>query len=454
MNNWEQYIADEPSDADSSLQPAAISSAQQEPVNWDKYSVESPSLLKEGARHVTRTASRIGETIAGIPGAGIQLAKAAGDWLEEKVPLPASLKGKSEANFVQRYGQQLVDKIPTSEDLKDITSKLTNGFTDPQSAAEEFGDDITELAALLFGDKSKGAAKAQKVVPKLLTAVGKAFGAKASGKVAEAYGVGETGQFLTEMGTIGLMSLINGKTATQYANGKIAKAKRLVPQNQMLDTRKLTKGLESLEVDLSKGLSTATKNEVKSAVSEIRGKVSGGSYPATEVMDMVHDINERMSSKKLFDELSSTEARKLKHRYGKAKTLLLDEVQQVSRVKPEAYKLWLEGMEGHATINQSQRATKFLEKHVGKLPSKVAQGIGIELVLGHPQAAGATAGAFAALKTTELMYRVMNSPALRKHYSGAVAAAATENLATMTSELSKLEAGLQKSIVKDVAKKP
>lgn len=452
MNDWSQYSIDEPEANEQVSQQSQISSVDQQPVNWDQYAVGKPSVAREVGRHATRLTSRVGETIGGFPGGSVQLAKAAGDWLENKVPLPSFLKGTEKANAVQKYGQQLIEKLPTSEDLKQLTSKITNGFTDPQSAAEQFGDDIIELATVLYGDKSKAPAKAQKVVTNTLIAVGKAFGAKTSKEVAKAYGVGEKGQFFAEMGTLGLMSLINVKMAREYANDKISKAREMIPPNQMINTNKLTQSLDTLEAELSKGLSTATKNEVKGAVSEIKGKVSGGAYPAGEVLDIIHDVNERMSSKKLFDELSSTEKRKLQFRYNKLKTPLFETASQISNTQPEAYKLWLEGMEASATVKQSQRATRFLERHVGKLPAKVGQGIAIELFLGQPQAAMATAGAFAALKGGELMYRVMNSPSLRKHYTNILTAATKENIPAMTKELTALENGLQKSIVNDLSK--
>ena len=451
MNNWDQYLADEPSEIDLGLQPAVIPSAQPEPVNWDKYAVkEDPSITSEAVRHTARAASRIGETIAGLPGGMINFTKGVGDWLENKVPLPDVLKGQPKATFVQRWGQQLVDKFPTSNELKQTMSDLTSGFVDPQNALEEFGDDLIELSALLYGDKSKAPTKARKILSNGLTAIGKAAGIKSSGQIAKHLGANERQQFGVEMGTMFLMNFIRGNMAEKYVGDKFKQARKSLPESHRIDTTSLDKNLARLEAELNRGISTATKNEVKGAVNEMRQKIASGSHPAGDVMDMVHDINERMSSKKLFDDLSKTEQVKLRNRYSSVKSLLKKDLAQLDKTHPEAYKLWLEGMEGRAVIENSNRATRFIEKNIGKLPPHLMTGIGIEMLHQSPQTAAVIAGGVGALKSYEIMNRIISSPVLLKAYTNAISAAASESLPAFTNELSKLDSGLQKSIKKDV----
>jgi len=430
-----------------------------EPFSFDKYVAKEPASTLEqvgdvAARGVARLGSRVGETVLGFPGDFRDFSVAVGDWLDDHVPVPEFLKGKDEKNFAQKFSQTMLDKLPTSAELKEKSSEITGGFTDPQGVIEEFGDDVFEFAALLYGDKSKAPAKASKIVSNFTKALGKATIAKGSGEIANIYGAGPGQKLAAEMGALGLMSFVNAKMADKFVSDKFTNARKLIPKGSMADTKQMTRELSALEGELSKGISTPTKNEVKQAVSEMKSKVSGGAYPAEEIVDMMHDLNERMTSKKLFDELGKSGQKQLKFRYNKAKNVVGKEIANIGKQNPEFIKEWSEGMEGFAAIQNSKKATRTIEKLLPKLPQHVLLGVGVEaLLLQNPKAAVGLGAGFATLKSAELLNRVMSSPALRKHYLNVIEAATKENAALTAKGIATLDRELKKDISKDLRKK-
>ena len=66
----------------------------------------------------------IGTAVGGLPGDIIQLTKGASNWIEEKFPTPEILK--RDPNIIQKLGKEALEKIPTSEDLKDKFDKLND----------------------------------------------------------------------------------------------------------------------------------------------------------------------------------------------------------------------------------------------------------------------------------------------------------------------------------------
>ena len=429
--DWSKYVAPE-EDQNSNASKQVVLNPEVVKTDWSKYAApEESGFLNESVRHVARTASRIGETLVGMPGDVINMV----EWLGSKLPKGPKFLER-EPNFIEKAGKTFLKSFPTSSDIKKKSSELTNGFTDPQSAAEEFGDSIVELSSSLLVGKDPSKIK------NLLSAAAKASGAKGASKVSEKLGAGEGGQFASEIGTLWLMGLKNQKMADRFVGDKFKKAKALIPKKAMVNTSNLTSRLESLENELSKGISTPSKNEIKSAISELKSKVSGGSYPAQDLVESYHNINERMNSKGLFGDLDKTEKKNLQFRYGKLKDVISKEINEYGKRNPKFLKEWREANEGYATIQDSKKFTRFLESHIGKLPRRIAEGIVIEAFLGHPQLASGTAASFVGIKTGEVLYRVAKSPTLRSHYINVVKSAGEENLPAMIRSLSKLEAGL------------
>lgn len=428
--NFDQYIVPNNAAPDIPKESQNNESEKNEPFNFDTYlPKEPPSILQEFGRHVARTGARAAETVVGFPGDMINFAR----FLSEKLPKGPSFLEK-EPNFVQKKGQELLGKLPSSQELKEFSSYLTSGFTDPQSAKEELGDDITSLAtSLLIPSKDPTKFKS------LLNAIGLATVSKGVGKGIESLGGGVTEQAAGELGSLFLTGLLNAKTANKFVSDQFQQARAKIPTGAMVNTNRLKTSLISLEKDLSRGISTTTKTEVKNSVEQLRKKASSGRMDADEIVQSFHDINERINSKKLFDELHTSEKKILKHRYDEFKNEIVKEISDYGKSNPSFYKQWKDANNAYATIAQSKKVSNFLQSKLGSLPKHLTSTVAIELFLGHPKAAVATVGAAGAVKTGELLYRIGKSPKLREHYLNVIKEAGNENLPAVIKNLSALQ---------------
>lgn len=442
--NFDQYLAEEDIESPSGSSGTIFDVAEKQlenkkySFNFDQYLADKPdSKFKEPLRHAARIGSRAAETVVGMPGDFVNFVK----WIDSKVPkLPDWIK--NEPSWLQKKGRELVENLPTSQSLKEKMSELTEGYTDPQSSGEQFGDDIIGLAtALTIGkDPTK--------VKNLLGSLGKAVLAKSSGKGVELLGGAESAQAATELGTLFLTGLWNRPMADKYVANKYQKARASIPEKTMIDTSNLANDLSSLEADLSKGLSTATKNEVLSATRELKNKAMAGHMPMSEVLDSYHDINERMSSKKLFDELSTGERKKLKFRYDKLKTDVNNQIKEYGKYNPEFLSEWQEANQAYKTIEDSKRVSNFLSKNKQTLGKGLGGSVAYQLLFHEPSIALATVGAagtsYGAVKIGELMYRISKSPTLRKHYMDVIKHSTAENLPATIKSLKLLDKEIEK----------
>ena len=124
-------------------EPQMQASASPEPLELDKYlSPEEGTTFDTFKRYAARTGSRVGETIAGFPGDFVKFVQFMADKLPE-VPM-----GKP--NALQELGRKGLEKLPTSEDVKQFSEQYTKGYTKAQGPGEEFGDEVTSLATALM----------------------------------------------------------------------------------------------------------------------------------------------------------------------------------------------------------------------------------------------------------------------------------------------------------------
>lgn len=441
MNNfdWSEFETEPDENLESSTMPemfdwSEFENVQKEETSSEGYLESIEKVAKQTGRHTARIASRVAETLVGMPGDIVNLI----EWTVNKLPKPPQFM-QPKKNIMQEYGKKFLQSLPTSTDLKELSSEITGGFTDPQGTWEEFGDGVIELASAL------GVGKDPTKIKNVLVPLGKALVAKTASETAKVYGATENQQFASELGTLVLMSLMNKPMANKFASDKLKNAIAKIPRSDVVQSKNLFSNLVNLEKELSKGISTATKNEVKNSVSELKNKAANGTLKAEELVTTYHDINEKMLSKKLFDELSTSEKKKLKFRYDRFKDIVSKDIKEYGKTNPEFYKEWLEGNEAFSVVENSKTVSKFIESNLGKIPKNVASGMALELFLGKPLVAASIGGSYAALKTGEMLYRISKSSSLQKHYLAVYEAALKENVPAMINSLEKLDQELKES---------
>ena len=415
-----------------------------EPLELDKYlSPEDSTAFDTFKRHVARTGSRIGESIVGFPGDFVKFVQHMADKLPE-VPT-------GQPNALQELGRKGLEKLPTSEDVKQFSEQYTKGYTKAQGPGEEFGDEIASLTGTLMipaRDPRKFTSFLTALGKNLPGAVVKSTAVKGAGKGAELLGAGPKTKMATEMGMLFLTGLIGGKTANQYVSEKYQAAKSSIPKGDIVPTNRFLGGLNNIEQELSKGVMTPTKAEVLTPLRELKTKASGGGMLAEDLVQSYHDINERLNAKKLFDELSKGERQVLRTRYDMLRNEVRDTINDYGKKNPDFLKEWSEANQGYATIAKSRKVSDFISRNKGKIPSHLGAVFATELFTGHPQAAALTVGgagaAYGAVKMGELLYKVSKSPVLRQHYLNVIEAASSENLPALIKNLELLDKEIKK----------
>jgi hypothetical protein len=420
------------------VQQETFDPASFQPIDLDEYKMVADESTKESViRGTVRSGARVLESILGIPGDLARLGSAASRKVTEK------LGGEEEPNFVRKAGEKLLLTLPTSDELKVLTSWLTGGYTDPKTAKEELGDDIAGLASLLAVP-----AKDPRKLSNIFKSIGKAITAKGASKTAEELGAGPKTQIAAEIGTLFLMGLKGKAAPDQLIKDKYTKANSLIPEGSIANTKNLSRNLRDVRKELSKGISTPTKKEVISAINELDAKAATGAMEAEELIQSFRDLNERMTSKGLFDEISKSQVKNLKFRYGKVKNAVNESIDEFGKQNPEFLKEWKEANQAFATLQDSRKAANFISSRFPSLPSKLATGLAIELFTAGVgptvKTVAGIAGLRAAFKGSEIFFRVTQNKTLAKHYAAALQAAVNENAPAFINSLNKLEEGLRK----------
>lgn len=435
-------VKDEPEDFSPEVSPT------REPIDVSRYLVKEPETMIEAAtRQAARTGSRIAETVLGLPGDLIQLAKTIG------MALPGA---EEQPTFIQRLGQQAIEKVPTSSDLQRFSEKITSDYTKAQNPAEEFSDDVFSLASGLFIGGGGGAASKGKVLMKGLKSVGKALSARTARKGAELLGAGEKGQLATEIGTLFAIDLVSPKMVDKFVGDLFNSARSEIKPGTLIRTAGLEQELNRLGSEFATEAFPATTADVGKSLTDLSAKASGGAMPISDLVGNYHQINMRMTARGLYDGLGKREAAVLRRNFEKYRRIIGNTIEDYGRQSnPEFLKRWKEAKHAYGTMAESRKLGNFIARKIDKIPSHLYGGIALELIggaaFGHPVAAASAAGITlagvgvgrAALNVGESLIQISKDAKLSRYYRQAITAASQEKLPDLIRNLEKLQAGLE-----------
>ena len=452
--SFDEYISEEEK---SPIEPASSPNVPKEQkFSFDEFidtTEEEPSILSEAGRHVARTGSRIAETIGGFLGDINQFAQYGGEkvgqylgqksrkLLGKEELTEEQLKGVSEEVEKRKtYPQKALDLLPTSSELQEITSSLTSGFTDPQSAQEKFGDDVISLGTALYmgrNDPSK--------FKSLVKSMGLASGAKLAGEGAELLGAGGKEKAAVEVGSLLLTSLLSKNYMNAVIGDKYKQARSLIPNNTMVSSGDISSGLSRLKTQMNKGLPKAsiTKRETINLIEELEKKVAGGAVPIEDMVEAYHDVNELKRSKKLFGDLSKPEKKLMRHRIDQVQDEIRKPIKEYGNNNPKFYKTWSEANQAKAVLSQAETAKDFIISNMKSLPGHILTGAAIKAMLGIPAISAAGAG-IAAFQLGKVLNRMAQNPTLRKYYIDVINSSIKENLPATLKSLDKLDKEIKK----------
>lgn len=387
-----------------------VESKQDIPVQKDQFSqyrikkAEGFPFLAEAGRHTARTASRIAETIGGIPGdisSLIQSGVFAG--LENLVGIPTSEKAR------EKVKEQ---RLPSSEELQKTSEKITGGLTKAQGGIEKTIDEFVKTASSLVGPM------------KFRKALGVGLGSEIAKKGLEVSGFGKGAQESGKLGTMFMLSMINPKGALKYAASQYDKASQL-SKGASIIAKDLESNLTNLRNDLQQGVTTAAKNVVLKPTEELLTKIQNGKIPVQELTAAKRDINTLMGDPAL-----------LKRERNLLKVLAQNvdkAIKPYEKINPAFGKAYRPANEIYGAVMQGNKASNFVKKVLG---AKSILGATIaETALGHPEyilpTAGAAAAAVGSAKTVDFITRLAKSKELQKFYKKALVSAAKEDASAL-----------------------
>jgi len=381
------------------------------------------------ARGAARTAARVGESVAGLPGDIASGVLGLGN-LGAQVLAGSEIPGVS---TVQKY-------LPTSENIKRYgTESLTGDYLKPRSGTEETIDTLVgDVASLLTptGIASKGAALTGRAIGK--TAL-KAAGAGLVGKgVSEVFGP-EAGA-LAKGVTLGLANLAGGRKAlTNQMKADYDASNFAIPnnarQNAVSLRTKLGHDIKTLEKSVGPNKDTML-SVLKGTQENIDKK---GNIKVKDLVNLKRNLNEWLRDEKL--------DRSVRGQFGKTVGDLNKEIAKYAEANPDFKVPYYRAEEIFKATEPTTALRKFAEKNLtiqkafqnwkplsasGYFLTK-GLGLPVNLVLkGTGITAGSILGTKEAIKFGELIYK---SPTARQYYLDAAKAAAIGDAASVAKNI-------------------
>ncbi len=391
---------------------------------------ESPSIFKEGLRHVARTGVRAAEQVAGFPGDILSL-------VNELIARPATgaLTGKP----TEPYEKLGVSKIfPTSEKLKKSNIAQTEEYLKPQNKVEAFTDDLISDATSLFlpGKKTTGVAK------QATAALTKSIGANLAKEAVKDLSSDEKKGEYAKLGSLILLSFIDKKGAAKTISEGYAPLAEKVTRLKPVSANKLENNLNNLRSKMTKGSQAPSEKFIIDEVDSVLGKIQNGQITPEELWALKRSLNEKLK-KVLFDFPEKTTQQRARKLASVITHELDDAMKQTAKQDPKFYKELNAWNRAYATMADSNLVEKWIKNNVKYNPATA----GLLHLFGGP-VGSVTAGAILPYQVSKILYR-LKSPKLAAHYSKALAAAGAQDALIFNRELKILDHALKESEKKD-----
>lgn len=411
-------------------------------VDFTPYQEVKKQPIKEVGRHVARSAARVGEMIAGLPGDIANAPAALANMFSKSKPGKDLLGEGEHPEFVEAF--KLAKHIspfgaPTSSELREKTKERSGGYLEPQSKGEKLADAIvSDFASLAIPVKGK--------VP-FLRSLGKALfvaaGSNLAEKGVEMVGGGEKSQLATKIGSMFLLSAFNPNGAKKYADSLYKEARELVPKGATAEASNLTKDLGAFRTELKKGATAPYKANAMTKVNEIQAKIKKGKIPVEELTEFKIDINKARDSLYTDQTLDKGGRRLAKKNLDSVSKIVDNALYDYGKVNPAWEKSYRPANEVYGAIAQSKKVSNAVARFIKSHPHSTGTALVAEVFLA-PKTLPLAAGAIGLVKTGELITRIAKSPTLRKYYMGVVESALKDDAASLAKNINKLEAAYKK----------
>lgn len=416
------------------------------PVDWESYlspetyqgsekDADSEGILEMLKRNLFQHAARGTEQILGAPGN-----------LESFGRIFSPINSALNALIGEPKGERTT-VLPTSKEFREINKAITKGETEPKGKIESALSETTEdVTSLLAGGGRTG----------LIKNLGIPFTANVAKQIVKEAGFSEDKANLTKAAIWLPLMLADSVNGRRYAANLMNAGRQVTPENLQFDVPRLLNSLDNvlrhphmLSVD-------SRTNLARQTINRLRDDINNGLITQRGLMTAYDGINAAKRDASLFA-LGRTDLNYARRAIDRVRIAVRNEIQATGAQTPQAIQYWRNGVSAFATLHRSNAITNTVERWVkgpyGKLlygPAAALFGAGalstyasrMSKVPGLAKIPAATA----VYKSGQIAYRAWTNPILRRYYSAALQAAASENRQVFLSNFEKLNKALEKEL--------
>lgn len=424
-------------------------------INNFRKAIFLPERRKLDPRHVARSVSRAAETFTGMAGNIAAIPGAVADFASQKAGNPSREEilaaGSEPLGESPEQNQDI--KLPTINDIRNVSEGLFGEFVKPQNETEEFYDEVVSdaTAFLMFEGTGGPGAKPLKAMVKLLKPLLLSLGSNGAAKAGEAFGLSKEAQQAIKFGTAVFGNVafeasakVLGGSLYNAAEGALAEGAEAVAPQALNRLRAFKKEL------LADGSSSATTPIFK-RVKELEANFKENGKIGIKVLQNAKR-NLNSAFRELYNELNLLKGdpsvkKALTSNVDKFRSIIKDPIAAYGKANPAFGKPWQDAEEVYAAIAQSDKIKDFLKVLPKKYPAVAGTlstlGFINRAVIG-PSFAKAVAPAYLGYKALQVTSRMMNSPVLAKHYFDVLIAAVKGSTGLAVKSLLSLEKAAEK----------
>lgn len=371
-----------------------------------------------GIKEITATAKGLVQDVAGTPGTIESLLRSFSK---------SKIGEKISTDFFEKHPNQI---FPLPEDVKKFIEKKAP-WTKPDTILRDFFEGVAPTFANLL---SSGMG--------WMKSLGVALAGQTAKSATKALDLPESTQLKTKIGVETVMSLIDLKGALKYISSIEKAAQDSIPQGARISVQNTLNKFSKLEQQLAKGAATPQKSEILDIIKSFKKQATAGTMEVSNLREFERSVNQLRSNRKLFELPGEKRVTGSTRLLNSLQNDIKEATNEYGKINPMWLKTARQADEAYASFHQSQRLSRWIQKHA----SKTVVPLAAELFM-HPVAAlktgGASVAALGALKGGELIYRISKSSELRKYYIKTLINAAKGNSVEMNKNLIHLQRKLE-----------
>jgi hypothetical protein len=451
--SWESFRKNESSPNVNMLEKPNMSQQQtkEEPkdFSWGNFKTTSTyqgepdptadeSTLSWLARNVVSNVARGAEAIAGRYG---NLQKF-GENLLVKIPESTGILGKAIHALVgEDKWEQMIrgpenqpglkgPRLPTSEDLRQVTEAITGDYTKPKTKGERRSQEVSSDVASVAG--GKGSLTTGSVNRRLINNLGIPAAANAAKGTVEDLGFGKEKGEWSKMAAWLSLSLMGNVDATTFASNLMNEGRSGFGSN-------VSANVPRYEGRLNQIARNMLQSDPRSALAQqqiagIKNDIANGQTSMRDLMNRYDALNAAKRDRGLF-QLGRTDRAAATRNIDQVRDVVREEIMHLGQSNPAALRSWEDGVRAFSVIHRSNAITNMVQEVASGPYAKILAGPAAALFAGSAAAiakapaigSGLAIGGAAAVKTLQVAMRVYGDPNLARYYWTALNAARQQN---------------------------